>query len=371
VCVCVCVCVYIPKILLDDYDLLGTMIPSKQLCTSRPHSLRLGFFASCPETLQMLLMRLCSQQMLEPPHCLHLLLLRLCSQMLDPPHGVHSLLMRLCLQIAGTAFFCRCARGCSTRRIPCTGFFGGCAGTLRAFSAQLRRLPYYRPPKPLALLPPTEGTASHTTPVTTTWTADFLTREGEGRKEMGNWLHDKSIPWNARRRLLQTKSGTFPCESRLQKWGTHSDGICCLCKRCREMGLGLLGGNPARGNCSDEELFLFPTVSSFFALFSVLASRPRIRPVLLPRTGAATVGSSSLCGSSSSSPLLRKQQERGLKRGLGHGAIATPSQPVDCQSQVQFFYTERDKYNIPFLVTECPADKCRWQEKMMSKTWNE
>ena len=87
----------------------------------------------------------------------------------------------------------------------------------------------------------------HTTPVTTTWTADFLTREGEGRKALGDWLHDKLIPWKARRRLLQTNSGTFPCESRLQKWGKHSDGICGLCKRCREMGLGLLGGKPARG----------------------------------------------------------------------------------------------------------------------------
>jgi hypothetical protein len=84
----------------------------------------------------------------------------------------------------------------------------------------------------------------HTTPGTTTWTADFLTREGEGRKAMGDCLHDKSIPLKARRRLLQTNSGTFPCESRLQKWGKHSDGICGVCKRCREMGLGLLGWKP-------------------------------------------------------------------------------------------------------------------------------
>ena len=70
----------------------------------------------------------------------------------------------------------------------------------------------------------------HTTPVTTTWTTDFLTREGEGRKAMGDWLHDKLIPWKTRRRLLQTNSGTFPCESRLHKWGKHSDGICGLCK---------------------------------------------------------------------------------------------------------------------------------------------
>ena len=36
---------------------------------------------------------------------------------------------------------------------------------------------------------------------------------------MGDWLHDKLIPWKAHR----------------------------LCKRYREMGLGLLGGNPDRG----------------------------------------------------------------------------------------------------------------------------
>jgi len=54
----------------------------------------------------------------------------------------------------------------------------------------------------------------HKTPITSTWTADFLTREGEGHKAVGDWLRDK----------------------------THPDGICELCKRCREMGLKLLGG---------------------------------------------------------------------------------------------------------------------------------
>ena len=52
------------------------------------------------------------------------------------------------------------------------------------------------------------------------------------------------------------------------------------------------------------------------------------------------------------------------------GNIVTLSQPVDCP-QVQFVYTERDKYNMPFLITECPKDRCRWQEKMMSQTWTE
>jgi hypothetical protein len=53
---------------------------------------------------------------------------------------------------------------------------------------------------------------SHTTPVTTTWTADFLTREGEDRKAMSDWLHDKSIPWKTHRRLLQT-NGWKTCPS--------------------------------------------------------------------------------------------------------------------------------------------------------------
>ena len=33
----------------------------------------------------------------------------------------------------------------------------------------------------------------HKTPVTSTWTADFRTREGEGRKVMGDWLRDKTV----------------------------------------------------------------------------------------------------------------------------------------------------------------------------------
>ncbi len=78
-----------------------------------------------------------------------------------------------------------------------------------------------------------------------TWTADFLTREGEVRKAMGDWLRDKTISWKARRRLLQTNAGTFPCEGRLQKWGKHPDGICGLCKHSREMGLKMLGDRPA------------------------------------------------------------------------------------------------------------------------------
>jgi hypothetical protein len=85
----------------------------------------------------------------------------------------------------------------------------------------------------------------HKTPVTSTWTEDFLTREGEGRKAVGDWLRDKTISLKARRRLLQTNADVFPCEG--GKWDKHPDGICELCKRCREMVLTLLDGRPDRG----------------------------------------------------------------------------------------------------------------------------
>jgi hypothetical protein len=92
-----------------------------------------------------------------------------------------------------------------------------------------------------------ERDQSHKTQITSTWTVDFLTREGEGHKVVGDWLRDKTISWKTRRRLLQTNEGVFPCETRLKKWDKHPDGICELCKQCREMELKLLGGRPARG----------------------------------------------------------------------------------------------------------------------------
>jgi hypothetical protein len=51
-----------------------------------------------PHSLHLLLSRLCSQ-MLDPTHCLHWLLMRWCSQMLDPTHSLHLLLSRLCSQM--------------------------------------------------------------------------------------------------------------------------------------------------------------------------------------------------------------------------------------------------------------------------------
>jgi hypothetical protein len=92
-----------------------------------------------------------------------------------------------------------------------------------------------------------EGEKPHKTPVTSTWKTDFLTREGEGRKVVGDWLRDKTTSWKARRSLLQTNAGVFPCKTRLQKWDKHSDGICELCKRYRKTGVKLLGGRPVHG----------------------------------------------------------------------------------------------------------------------------
>jgi hypothetical protein len=70
-----------------------------------------------------------------------------------------------------------------------------------------------------------ERDQSHKTPITSTWTADFLTREEEGHKTVGDWLRDKTISWKTRRRLLQTNAGVFPCETILQNWGKHADGF--------------------------------------------------------------------------------------------------------------------------------------------------
>jgi hypothetical protein len=67
-----------------------------------------------------------------------------------------------------------------------------------------------------------ERDQSHKTPITSTWTEDFLTREGEGRKAIGDWLRDKTVSWKARRRLLQTNEGVFSMRGSLTKMGQAS-----------------------------------------------------------------------------------------------------------------------------------------------------
>jgi hypothetical protein len=64
-----------------------------RLCSQMPEPLH-----APPHCLRTIMMRLCSQR-LEPPNYLHSLLSRLRSQMLEPPHCLRSLLWRLCSQM--------------------------------------------------------------------------------------------------------------------------------------------------------------------------------------------------------------------------------------------------------------------------------
>jgi hypothetical protein len=71
-------------------------------------------------------------------------------------------------------------------------------------------------------------------PATSTWSTDFLLREGSSREEIGKWLKNKSIPWQRRRRLLQIVTGTFPCGQQLVKYGYKEKAECILCKKAHE-----------------------------------------------------------------------------------------------------------------------------------------
>jgi hypothetical protein len=71
-------------------------------------------------------------------------------------------------------------------------------------------------------------------PATSTWSTDFLLREGLSREEIGKWLRNKSIPWQRRRRLLQVVTGTFPCGQQLVKYGYKEKAECTLCKKAHD-----------------------------------------------------------------------------------------------------------------------------------------
>jgi len=71
-------------------------------------------------------------------------------------------------------------------------------------------------------------------PATSTWSTDFLLREGFSREEIGKWLKNKSIPWQRQRRLLQVVTGTFPCGQQLVKYGYKERAECTLCKKAHE-----------------------------------------------------------------------------------------------------------------------------------------
>jgi hypothetical protein len=71
-------------------------------------------------------------------------------------------------------------------------------------------------------------------PATSTWSTDFLLREGSSREEIGKWLKNKSIPWQRRGRLLQVVTGTFPCGQQMVKYGYKEITECTLCKKAHE-----------------------------------------------------------------------------------------------------------------------------------------
>ncbi len=68
-----------------------------------------------------------------------------------------------------------------------------------------------------------EREQSHKTPVTSTWTSDFLTREGEGHKTVSDWLRDKTISWKARpEEASPNECGCLPMRDSSAKVGQTS-----------------------------------------------------------------------------------------------------------------------------------------------------
>jgi hypothetical protein len=86
-------------------------------------------------------------------------------------------------------------------------------------------------------------------PATSTWSTDFLLREGLSRGEIGKWLRNKSIPCQLRRRLLQVVIGTFPCGQQLVKYGYQEKAECTLCKKAHEE-----NGSSWKGELSKETI---------------------------------------------------------------------------------------------------------------------
>jgi len=86
-------------------------------------------------------------------------------------------------------------------------------------------------------------------PATSTWSTDFLLREGSSREEIGKWLKNKSIPWQRRRSLLQVVTGTFPCGQKLVKYGYKEKAECILGKKAHEE-----SGSSWKGELSKETI---------------------------------------------------------------------------------------------------------------------
>ena len=82
------------------------------------------------------------------------------------------------------------------------------------------------------------------TPVTGTWSTNFLIREGQTREQLGKWLTKKSIPEKRRRRMLQLVTNSFPCGANVHR---RQKNPCVLCKRELES-----TGRPVPSQLPDE-----------------------------------------------------------------------------------------------------------------------
>ncbi len=76
--------------------------------------------------------------------------------------------------------------------------------------------------------------APQSEPLTDTWTSDFLSREGEGREIIGERLRDKTVSWQAQRRLMQEVTNSFPCGAHLHRMGLRGSSGCTLWQRARK-----------------------------------------------------------------------------------------------------------------------------------------
>ena len=65
----------------------------------------------------------------------------------------------------------------------------------------------------------------------TTWCATFLLRADLSREELTKWLHNKSVTWKKKRRLIQAITLTFPCSKWLCRIKSKPNAECALCEK--------------------------------------------------------------------------------------------------------------------------------------------
>jgi hypothetical protein len=67
----------------------------------------------------------------------------------------------------------------------------------------------------------------------TTWSADFLLREGESRECLGSWINSSAVNEAKKRRAKQVITCSFPCGKWLHMIGGRKSPGCELCRRER------------------------------------------------------------------------------------------------------------------------------------------